>query len=82
MLLSAPVLGFKELDPYEITTTGRRYLTKCHTDAVWSNKLQENFIQNLVRPGAREMRYIQPSQLTNTKYTSYNEITDVITQSF
>jgi len=53
MLLSAPVLGFKELDPYEITIIGRLYLTKCHTDALWSNKLQENFIQNLGRPGAK-----------------------------
>ena len=82
MLLSDPVLGFKELDPYEITTIGRRYLTKRHADAVWSNRLQENFIQNLARPGARQVRYIQTNQLTNTKYTSYNKIIAVITRSF
>jgi len=72
MLLSAAVLGFKKLDPYEITTIGRRNLTDCHTDALRSNTLQENFIQNLARPGAREMRYIQTNQLTNILYTRCN----------
>ena len=75
MLSSAPVLGFKKLDPYEITTIGRRNLTECHIDARWINTLQENFIQNLARPGDREMRYIQTSHLTNTLYTRYNKIT-------
>jgi hypothetical protein len=56
MLLRAPVLGFKKLDPYEIITISRRNLTECHTEALWSNTLQENIIQNLARPGAREMR--------------------------
>ena len=28
-MLSVPVLGFEEFNPYEITTNGRRYLTDC-----------------------------------------------------
>jgi hypothetical protein len=79
MFLSAPVLGFKKLDPYEITTIGRRNLTECHnTGALQSNTKQENFIRNLARPGARETRYIQTNQLTNTLYTRCNEMTTVI----